>query len=146
LAALGACNEARPDQPASRSTNTASASVDTTRLLDTLRIILRQRNPVIEHVAFPQIQWFDYGRSYVAIAWGIRADRNFSGSFQDELFGVLVLDSTLTRVRKVLDVFPTQRWRDYNVRIDELTGDSIIITGRGYTYDDAGTRKAYPWR
>jgi hypothetical protein len=145
LAVLGACNEAPENQPATQSRGAANTTVLTTRLLDTLRVILRQRNPIIEHVAFPQIQWFDYGRSYVAIAWGIRSDRNFNGSFQDELFGILVLDSTLTGVRKVLDVFPTERWYDYSVRIEALTGDSIIIAGRGDTYGDATMRKAYPW-
>jgi hypothetical protein len=114
-------------------------------LLDTLRFILRQRNPTIEQVAFPQIQWFGYGRGYVAIGWGVRADQRFSGSMNDELYSILLLDSTLTRVRHVLDIVPSPRWLDYRFRIEELTGDSIIITGRGDTYGDGPTRRAYPW-
>ena len=145
LAVLAACSEARGNQASGQRRSAPNRTVETTRLLDTLRAILRQRNPAIEHVAFPEIQWFDYGRSYVAIGWGIRADRNFKGSFQDELFGVLVLDSTLTGVHNVLDVFATRRWRDYSLRVEKLTGDSIIVTGRGDTYGDDPIRKAYAW-
>jgi hypothetical protein len=116
-------------------------------LIDTLRFIFRQRNRLIGQVAFPQIQWVGYGRTYayVAIGWGVRADHRFSGSFQDELYGILLLDSTLTRVRYVLDIVPTPRWLDYRFRIEELTGDSIIITGRGDTYSDGPERRAYAW-
>ena len=153
---LDACGDVKPDPPGNEPLNltTAKSSAPQSRpsrdtvpqaLLDTLRYILRQRNPAIDNVAFPQIQWFDYGRRYVAIGWGIRADRNFAGSFEDELYGFFVLDGTLTGVRKVLDIVPTPRWLDYRFRIEELTGDSIIITGRGDTYSDGPVRKAYAW-
>ena len=155
LGGLGACSEGKSDQrptqaPSVTTANSALRSQpvrDTlsTPLLDTLRFILRQRNRLIEQVAFPQIQWFGYGRAYVAIGWGVRADQRFSGSFEDELYGILLLDSTLTRVRYVLDIVPTPRWLDYRFRIEELTGDSIIITGRGATYGDGPRRTAYAW-
>jgi hypothetical protein len=148
LSGSDASKDVRSKQPSHQRSDHTSADTRTLpsqSLLDTLRHILRRRNPAIEHVAFPQIQWFDYGRRYVAIGWGIRPDRRFSGSFDDELYGVFVLDSTLTGVRHVLDVLPTPRWLDYRFRIEALTGDSIIVTGRGDTYGDGPTRRAYAW-
>ena len=111
--------------------------------LDTLRGILRTQNPAISRVAFREIQSIDYGRYYFAIGWGVRADMNFRGSFEDELFVILRIDSSLTRIAEVLELIPSPRWLDYKFTIDAITGDSLIVVGKGDTYGDGPQRRAY---
>lgn len=112
-------------------------------LADTLRAILQARNPVISRVAFREIRSINYGRYYYAIGWGVRADMTFSGSFEDELFAIVRIDSSLARITGVLDLIPSPRWLDYTFEIDAITGDSLIVAGRGDTYGDGPQRRAY---
>ena len=91
-----------------------------------------------------QIQGIDNGKRYYAIGWGIRQDQNFAGSAEDELFVILKIDQTLTRIEHVFEFIPTPRWLDYAFRIDQITGDSVIVTGKGQTYADDPRRRAYP--
>ena len=37
----------------------------------------------------------------------------FSGAFEDELFAIVRIDSSLTRITGVLDLIPSPRWLDY---------------------------------
>ncbi len=144
------CDSPRPQADSVKTTarDTAVRSVPpaaSPTLLEDLKVALRRRNPRIENVAFLHIKAFDYGREYVAVGWGVRADLEFHGSFEDELFAVLLLDRSLTHIRRVVDILPTPRWRDFDLAVQALTGDSIIVTGRGATYGDAPIRRAYAW-
>ncbi|OFW28946.1 MAG: hypothetical protein A3H97_13880 [Acidobacteria bacterium RIFCSPLOWO2_02_FULL_65_29] len=79
---------------------------------------------------------------YVLLGWGIRSDLSFKGRFDDELFGVFIVDSTLTRIVRTLDIFPTQRWADYIVSIEKLTDSEVTIVGAG-SYGDQKLRRVY---
>lgn len=59
---------------------------------------------------------------YVLLGWGIRPDFRFEGSFDDELFGVFVLDNDLTKIERTIDIFPTCRWADCIVSIERVAG------------------------
>ena len=114
-------------------------------LLATIRDTLRARNAAIGPVGIIEQQSIDdFTGPSVIVAYGVRADGEFQGNFQDELFGIFVANDSLTRIVRTIDVFPTPRWRDYSVRIVRLTPDSVRIEGRGASYGDHPLNRTYP--
>ena len=62
-----------------------------------------------------------------------------------ELFGVCLLDSSLSRVVGSFPPFPSYRWVDTTVYFDlDAPADSIVVWEEGATYADFGGRFAYP--
>jgi hypothetical protein len=124
-----------------------SSSVSPNALLQLLRFELQRQNPRIHHVAVVELRPFPFPdpRKYVMIGWGIRKDRTFSGDFSDELYGFFVLDASLSRISKVLDIVSTPRWLDYRFRFEEVTEDTIVVRGQGSTYGDQPHRFQYSW-
>jgi len=62
-----------------------------------------------------------------------------------ELFGVCLLDSSLTRVTKSFPPVPSFRWADTTLYFDlEASDDSIVVWEEGTTYSDEGGRFSYP--
>ena len=82
---------------------------------------------------------------YVLLGWCIRPDMQFQGRFDDELFGLFIVDPALTRIERTLDMFPTRRWADYSVSIERLTDTEVTIIGHG-SYGDQQLRKVYSLR
>ncbi len=115
-------------------------------LLNELEKVFTALNANIKHVAILDLQPFNYDRSrYILVGWGISEDRSFNGDSNDELFGVFVVNSELTQIEEILDIIPTPRWLDYELLIERVTGDSVIVIGCGLTYDDVPIRRAYIW-
>ena len=115
-------------------------------LLNELEKVFTALNANIKHVAILDLQAFNYDRSrYILVGWGISEDRSFNGDSNDELFGVFVVISELTQIEEILDIIPTPRWLDYELLIESVTGDSVIVIGCGLTYDDVPIRRAYIW-
>ena len=112
-------------------------------VLDTLRTLLRQRNAAIDEVALQDIRKIKYSRNFVAVGWGVRGDHTFHGSWEDELFIVMMLDSSLTRIVRVFEVLPSPRWLDFTISIESMAGDSLVVAGEGATYGDGPIRRAY---
>ena len=130
---------------AGRSVAEAAPSAAGNPLLAAIRDTLRARNPAIGSVRIIEQRSVDYATGpSVIIAYGVRADRDFRGSFQDELFGIFVANDSLTRVVRTLEVLPTPRWLDYSVRIVRLAPDSVRVEGRGASYGDQPLERAYP--
>jgi hypothetical protein len=103
-------------------------------LLDAIRATFQQQNPLIQDVQILDVK--PKLSKYWVIGRGIREDYTFSGSFDDELFGVFVVDPTLTSIEVVLDMFPTKRWGDYELWIDSYTMARLKVRGHGATYRD----------
>jgi hypothetical protein len=124
-----------------------SSSASPNPLLQLLRVELQRQNPRIHYVAIVELRPFPYPdpRRYLMIGWGIRKDRNFSGDFSDELYGFFVLDSSLSRIIKVLKIVATPRWLDYSFRFEEVTADTIIVKGQGSTYGDQPHKFQFSW-
>lgn len=115
-------------------------------LLDSIRSILRLTTPAIEEVAILEVRAGPMGDPRRALlAWGIRKDRHFQGSFAEELFGVFVVNDSLTRLIRTVDVIPTPRWLDFEMRLEGVTRDSIHVRGQGATHGDAPFSRAYAW-
>ena len=134
--------------PGVRSTRSATAPPSPQRapLLDTLRTILRNRSPAIDDVAILEIRSARLqDRRRAALVWGVRHDHVFHGSLADELFGVFVVDDSLTKVLRTVDLIPTPRWLDFAMRIERVTSDSIYVRGQGATYGDQPFGRTYVW-
>lgn len=120
---------------------TASAAQGCSSLLDAIRARFQKHNPNIEHVQVidtkPRLS------KHWVLVRGIRQDRDFKGSFDDELFGLFIVDDDFESVEKVIDIFPTKRWADYEIWIDSYSLESIMLRGHGATYEDNGMEKAY---
>jgi hypothetical protein len=112
--------------------------------LDVLKTALQERNRKIETVRLIDAKIpYPGAPRHVVVAWGIRKDFKFEGQFDDELFGLFVMDGSLTKIEQTLDIFATPRWFDYEVRIESSTIDEVTIAGKGGTYGDAVMRRRY---
>lgn len=77
-------------------------------------------------------------RGYIVVARGTReGQRNFEGIWEDELFGVFIIDQRLGAILHTLDMFPTQRWYDYKVSIYKIEWNFVTIKGEGDMYGDS---------
>lgn len=85
------------------------------------------------------------GTEYALLARAIAPNPEPEINFSNELFGVFTVDSTLTRVVRVVEIFPTQRWKDYWVRFEFIGPDSLLVKGSGRTYGDQPLVRAYDW-
>jgi hypothetical protein len=115
-------------------------------MMKAIGAVFQEKNPKLSTVGVLELRSWDFLGPRVVIGWSIVRDRVFRGDFKDEMFGVFVVDESLTRVERVLDLFPTPRWFDYQLTIGRFTGDSVEVVGAGSTYGDDPMRKAYKWR
>ena len=115
-------------------------------VVDEIKDEFTEANPIIDEVSLLDIcqknQEYDY---YIVLAHGIRADRQYSGILEDELFGLFIVNRSFTEVISILDIIPTPRWNDYTMRFDKTVSDSVILIGEGLSYGDEKLRIAYPW-
>ncbi len=114
---------------------------DCASLLDNLRSEFQRRNPIVEYVQV--IDTKPKHSQYWVLARGIRADRKFEGSFDDERFGLFVVDNTFGKVEEVIEILPTIRWADYDMWIESYSLDKVTIRGHGATYGDLKLEKVY---
>jgi hypothetical protein len=148
LLASPACAEKNHETkavPPSRATP-QHATVPRNEMVKAIGDVFQEKNAKLSTVGVLEVRSWDFLGPRVVIGWSIVGDKVFRGNFNDEMFGVFVVDESLTRVERVLDVFPTPRWFDYQLRIARLTGDSVEVAGAGATYGDDPLRKAYKWR
>lgn len=115
------------------------------QLLVLLRGAFQTKNPKLAQVGILDLRAWDFFGPRIVIGWAIVGDHVFRGDFNDEMFGVFVVNDSLSRIERVLDTFPTDRWLDYEVRFGKLTADSVEVFGKGATYGDGPIRRAYKW-
>jgi hypothetical protein len=88
--------------------------------------------------------------SYAVIARAVGRDREKGRPelyWTRELFGVCILDSSLTKVMRSFTPFPSERWADYDAYFDlDSPDDSIVVWSEGDMYRDNPVRHAYPCR
>jgi hypothetical protein len=104
-----------------------------------------KKNTKVENVTLLELKPF-YGRSvrYLVLARGIRQDEKFEGSFEEELFGLFVVDQSFTKVLGTVDIFPPARWNDYSVEFKRPMLESIVLVCKGATYGDVNSVKTDP--
>jgi len=108
-------------------------------LLALVRSELQRANPKIETVRIFEMRgWYD---EYFVLAHGIRKDEEFKGAWNDELFGVLLVDGSLCRTLATVDMFPTPRWNDYEIHIEKISDRSLVIKGNSIDYGGSEIKK-----
>ena len=110
-------------------------------LLDSIRSEFQQMNPRIQ-----DIQILDSKRKhsdYWIVARGIVEGSEFNGSFEDELFGVFIVNGRFDSVMTVIDMMPTPRWNDYEMWISDHELTNVTVSGHGATYEDQPLEKTY---
>jgi hypothetical protein len=113
-------------------------------ILTTLNVEFQKRNPNIAHVRIVDMRpTLTEVPKYLVLGWGIRADRTFRGKFEDELFGLFLVDESLSRVEKVIDFIPTPRWHDTVVRITRVDASEAVLEATGETYGGRLLRRKY---
>lgn len=103
------------------------------------------KNPRVTQAKVIELRSIGMGAGpYILLGHGIRPDLKFEGAFDDELFGVFVLDNNLTRIERTVDIFPTCRWADCFVSIEKISssGTEVVVVGAG-SYGDVPFRKVY---
>lgn len=131
--------------PAGHPTASANSQEgDACSILSDLKAEFQKRNPNIAHVkiidARPTLTEIP---KYLVLGRGIRADRTFKGNFEDELFGLFLVDASLSRVEKVLDFIPTPRWHDTEMRIISVDATKAVVEAKGETYGIKSLRREY---
>jgi hypothetical protein len=122
---------------------TRSNAIESNPLTQALRAAFVARNPAVTRATLLELRSVGMGSGgYVLLGWGIRPDMRFEGHFDDELFGVFVVDSSLTKIERTLDIFPTRRWADYMVSIEKIADGEVTIFGQG-SYGDQPLRQTY---
>lgn len=117
-------------------------------LLDSVRQAFTAKNPRIVRSRILEIRpnpAQPAGAEYAVLATGTAPNQGDEIDFTNELYGVFVTDSTLTRVLRVLDIFTTQRWGDYSVRFEPVGFDSLVVVGSGIAHGDQPLRRRYDW-
>lgn len=113
-------------------------------VITVLKSAFQERNTKIETVRIVDTKPpYPGAPHHLVIGWGIRKDLRFTGQFDDELFGLFLMNADLTKIEKTLDVFATPRWFDYQIRIESSTIDQVTIVGKGGTYSDSKMRRTY---
>lgn len=110
-----------------------------------LQAAFAAKNPKVTRTKVLELRSIGMGAGpYVLLGWGIRPDSPFERSFDDELFGVFILDNSLTKIERTLDIFPTCRWADCIVSIEKVSwpGTEVVVVGAG-SYGDRPFRKVY---
>lgn len=121
---------AAPPSVSQPSAGRSRALADTNPLIPALLTEFRKRNPAIVRGGVADLRQSSPGR-YIAVGWGSTEDQEFHGRFEDWLLGIFVIDSTLGRVERVLEIMPTPRWGDYTISIQTLTPYRVTLRGEG---------------
>jgi hypothetical protein len=134
-------------RPAFAQAQASVQSADDCSIVAALKAEFQKRNPRIAAVRVVDVRPSAFGPAkYLVVGWGIRADHDFKGDFSDELFGLFLADGSLRRVERVLDLIPTPRWNDTEMRIARVDADYVAIEARGATYGNRLLRRRYMWR
>lgn len=110
-------------------------------LIKSIQAAFQSSNPDIQYVQILDTK--PRHTKYWVVARGIIEPADSRGSFQDELFGIFVVDELYSRVDGIIDVLPTPRWHDYVVWISDYDMRSVTVKGHGATYRDQPLEKRY---
>ena len=128
-------------------TPTSPSASDNCSILAKLKAEFQKHNPNIAHVRIVDMRpTLTEIPKYLVVGWGIRADRTFRGNFGDELFGLFLVDESLSSVDKVMDFIPTPRWHDTEMRITKVDASKAVLEAKGETYGVISLRREYDMR
>lgn len=85
----------------------------------------------------------------IAVVWGIVPSSavNYELDIQEllrqEAFGIFIVDNSTQKHYMTIDIFPSKRFFDYRVDIEEVTDHYLIISRQGREYGDQYERTKY---
>lgn len=123
-----------------------AAASDGETLTDNFRRQFTNRNPVLTEIKVLEAKPLsskDRSSNHVYVVHAIRPDYRFEGKFEDEQFGVFLVDANQKRIVKVLEMFNTPRWLDYELKIKRASLSKVTVSGRGASYGDGPITKTY---
>src|SRR5262245_17253164 len=125
--------------------STAAFALDDQVLAQNFRDIFKKRNPALVNIQVLGSKRLSNRTTdvHVYLVRAIRADNKFEGRFEDEQFGVFLVDINKSQVTTILDVFNTPRWNDYQLKIERVSSSKVTVNGRGATYGDQPITKTY---
>jgi hypothetical protein len=126
--------------------NEAAFGSDDGALIGGFRTEFTSRNPVLTRIEVLESKPLSRQKgfsSYVYLVHAIRPDMHFAGKFEDEQFGVFLVNVEQNRIVKVLDVFNTPRWLDYDIKIKRASPSKVTVVGGGATYGDEPFTRTY---
>jgi hypothetical protein len=132
----------------SQPTGGAASSPKASPLLANLRVEFLKVNPGIQRVYVLEVRPHPTaapGDKYAILATGIASNADPEIDFSNELFGVFTADSTLAQILRVMEIFPTRRWKDYWVRFEFIEPDSLVVRGSGRAHGDEPLLRTYDW-
>jgi hypothetical protein len=115
-------------------------------LTDKFRLEFTNRNPVLTEIHIIESRPLsprERSNNHVYLVRAIRPDHKFEGRFEDEQFGVFLVDTDRNLIAKVLDMFNTPRWADYEIRIKQTSLSRVTVSGRGAAYGDGPIERTY---
>jgi hypothetical protein len=129
--------------------NVTKSSSTSGGLLPAIKTALRSRNPTIDSVAVLSVRAIYPGGEVAVVGWGTQRSasppRDSQHGWENELFGIYIFSPTLAELRRTVDTFPTKRWHDYDVQIQQFGRDSLVVVGRSIDYGEEIDRRAYKW-
>jgi hypothetical protein len=115
-------------------------------LSDNFRREFTNRNPALTEVHIIESRPLspqEHFNNHVYLVRAIRPDHKFEGRFEDEQFGVFLVNMDRNHIVKVLDMFNTPRWADYEIRIKRTSLSRVTVSGRGATHGDGPIERTY---
>jgi hypothetical protein len=122
------------------------AASDGEKLTDKFRRQSTNGNPLLTEIKVLEskpLSSNNLSSNHVYVVHAIRPDHRFEGKFEDEQFGVFLVDANQNRIVKVLDMFNTPRWLDYELKIKRVSLSKVTVSGRGASYGDGPITKTY---
>jgi hypothetical protein len=123
-----------------------TAAASDRELIDGFRRQFTNRNHVLTEIKVLEskpLSSKNRSSNNVYLVRAIRPDHRFEGKFEDEQFGVFLVDAEQKRIVKVLDMFNTPRWSDYELKIKRASLSKVTVSGRGASYGDGPTTRTY---
>jgi hypothetical protein len=115
------------------------------QLTDQFQLAFTKRNPLLVDIQIMESKALSLKKnsSHVFLVHAIRSDKKFEGKFEDEQFGVFLVNADQNKILTVLDMFNTPRWNDYEIKLKRVSSSKVVIAGKGATYGDHSIAKTY---
>lgn len=118
---------------------------DDITIIDLISRKFEEQNPKLDEVRILDIKsaTWEHFSDYIFLVHAVRADHKFEGDFDDEQYGLFLVDARFTTIKKVVDMFSSPRWLDYQVKISRVESLKVFIEGQGESYGDNKLSRTY---
>ena len=113
-------------------------------LVEQLKSSLIQRNRAIKDVSIRDMRPIENGSpKHLVVARGVTDAPESKRGCEDELFGVFIFDASSGRLENSLEIIPTPRLMDTEMRIEKLLADEFEVVARSQDLGHVEWRREY---